>query len=362
MKISRDKNYKFFTDCIIVKGVRRAIVIDTTRGNFHFIPITLADLIAQNPIINYNRILKKINLEHIDVLNEYFDFLIHNEFLFECDKHEISQFPDISIDWMLPSIIYNAVIDSPENFIDSDLVSQLSNMNCRHIQLRFFSNINNVSIIKELLMGFENSTIMTIDLFFNEGKVPTYKELKSYYELSKRLNNIIIFGSKKNSSIQMKNNFTTGFINYLSQKNYNELSCGNISQNYLAYNLKHFTEAQQHNTCLNRKISIDKNGYIKNCPSMAHHFGHISEVKLEDVVKNPEFTKYWTIKKDDITKCKDCEFRYICTDCRAYIENPNDLHSAPLKCGYNPYTCEWETWSTNPLKQQTAQKYGIPID
>jgi hypothetical protein len=31
----------------------------------------------------------------------------------------------------------------------------------------------------------------------------------------------------------------------------------------------------------------------------------------------------------------------------------------PLKCGYNPYTCEWEEWSTNPLKQKAIGYYGM---
>ena len=59
--------------------------------------------------------------------------------------------------------------------------------------------------------------------------------------------------------------------------------------------------------------------------------------------------------------CKDCEFRYICTDCRAYIEDPNDILSKPLKCGYNPYTAEWSEWSRNPLKQKAIEQYRIDI-
>ena len=73
----------------------------------------------------------------------------------------------------------------------------------------------------------------------------------------------------------------------------------------------------------------------------------------------PDFKKYWFINKDQIAVCKDCEFRYICTDCRAYIENPEDMYSKPLKCAYNPYTSEWEEWSTNPLKQKAIEHYGM---
>ena len=88
-------------------------------------------------------------------------------------------------------------------------------------------------------------------------------------------------------------------------------------------------------------------------------YGNITNDKLQDALKHPDFKKSWLISKDQVLTCKDCEFRYICTDCRAYLEDPEDIFSKPLKCGYNPYTCEWEEWSTNPLKQKAIDYYGM---
>ena len=92
---------------------------------------------------------------------------------------------------------------------------------------------------------------------------------------------------------------------------------------------------------------------------MKESFGNIKETNLSDLINKQGFKKYWDIKKDDIAICKDCEFRHICTDCRAYIEDPQDIYSKPLKCGYNPYTNEWQEWSTNPLKQKAIEFYGL---
>lgn len=92
---------------------------------------------------------------------------------------------------------------------------------------------------------------------------------------------------------------------------------------------------------------------------MRENFGNIKDTALGKVVASQEFKKYWNLNKDQINICKDCEFRYICTDCRAYIENPDDMYSKPLKCGYNPYTSEWEKWSTNPLKYKAIEFYGM---
>ena len=91
-----------------------------------------------------------------------------------------------------------------------------------------------------------------------------------------------------------------------------------------------------HNSCLNRKISIDVDGAIKNCPSMSQNFGNIENTTLKESLKHSDFKNNWNITKDQVSVCKDCEFRYICTDCRAYVEKPENNYSKPLKCGYDP--------------------------
>ncbi|MNR02411.1 hypothetical protein D3C85_1182610 [compost metagenome] len=92
---------------------------------------------------------------------------------------------------------------------------------------------------------------------------------------------------------------------------------------------------------------------------MPESFGHIGDTRLADVLANPEFKKNWLLNKDSITVCKDCEFRHVCTDCRAYVEQPQDRYSKPLKCGYDPYANVWEDWATSPLKQEAIAYYGL---
>jgi len=84
---------------------------------------------------------------------------------------------------------------------------------------------------------------------------------------------------------------------------------------------------------------------------------------LNKAINKRGFKKYWKVTKDIIEVCKDCEFRHVCTDCRAYTErtkfnNGIDL-SKPLKCGYNPYSNKWTEWSTNPLKKEAIMFYGL---
>lgn len=89
-------------------------------------------------------------------------------------------------------------------------------------------------------------------------------------------------------------------------------------------------------------MGIDVNGQIKNCPSSSRSFGQIDDKNLKEVIFDDEFKKLGIIKKEDVKVCSDCEFRSICSDCRIYIDNPNDLHSRPAKCDYNPYISKWK--------------------
>jgi len=92
---------------------------------------------------------------------------------------------------------------------------------------------------------------------------------------------------------------------------------------------------------------------------MQEDFGHIATASLQQVLENPSFQRYGSIRKDDIAVCRDCEFRHVCTDCRAYVEDPEDIYSKPLKCGYDPYTNKWEEWAQHPMKQAAIAWYGL---
>ena len=92
---------------------------------------------------------------------------------------------------------------------------------------------------------------------------------------------------------------------------------------------------------------------------MGFDFGNIQNTTLNEALNKTGFKKYWNINKDQIDVCKDCEFRYVCTDCRAYTENPTVNFSKPLKCGYDPYKGIWQDWSDNPLKKKQIEFYGI---
>ncbi len=70
---------------------------------------------------------------------------------------------------------------------------------------------------------------------------------------------------------------------------------------------------------------------------MEKSYGNISKDSLVDISRMDHFREVWYINKSKIEVCKDCEYRCLCSDCRAYISDPNNIYSKPLKCHYNPY-------------------------
>jgi len=205
---------------------------------------------------------------------------------------------------------------------------------------------------------FQGSSIRSIYLYVPYTKELTKKNILKLHHNFPRLKRIVIFSSPTSNfydEFEFEFVFTTEKIGYKS--------CGVVNDSYFVSGINTFSEALNHNSCLHKKISIDKNGNIKNCPSMTQSFGNITEKTLEKALEHPNFKKYWNITKDKIEICKDCEFRYICTDCRAYTEQTHlekDLDlSKPLKCGYDPYTNKWTEWSTNPLKQKAIKNHGF---
>ena len=171
---------------------------------------------------------------------------------------------------------------------------------------------------------------------------------------------MVFYGAEKDGFLD----FGSVTLSTITKKLYFPQSCGFIDFKNFNIDRNFFLEAINPNSCLHKKISIDAEGNIRNCPSMPQSFGNIKDTTLEEALNHLDFKKYWNLTKDHIEVCKDCEFRYICTDCRAYTERTDENSegldiSKPLKCGYDPYTGEWAEWSTKPLKEKAIKFYGM---
>ncbi|MCY0977976.1 grasp-with-spasm system SPASM domain peptide maturase [Chryseobacterium wangxinyae] len=356
--------FKIFSNCILAKGHTQSVISDLQRQLSETIPNDLFEIIQLlNSKKSIDEICNKYGLENKQIIIEYLDFLQEKEYGFYCEENEYDLFPKLDITFNYPSSISNAVIELKlENIGNLNfIIKQLFLLQCESLTLVFYENLTRAEFY-EVAKFLEGFPIRSLEIVCKHDIMINQKFLKGL-NMIMQLTKITFFEADRNIINNWDDEIFYDRI-YTTKKITTFKFCGAIDLKYFNTNLPKVLEAINHNSCLHKKISIDINGNIKNCPSMSQNFGNIQDIKLENALDNPEFKKYWNLTKDRIEICKDCEFRYICTDCRAYTEqtktNTKGLDiSKPLKCGYNPYTGEWEEWSTNPFNQKPIRHYGL---
>jgi SPASM domain peptide maturase of grasp-with-spasm system len=364
--LTLDIPFKLFTDCILVKGYSRSTIVDLSRGNYFLIPNDLYNILKKYDGKSINDVIFIYGKENTVTLKEYFSFLVKNELIFFNRNKE--NFPKLDFSsFDIPSDIYQTIIDFNDNFehINESVVNSLTTLNCKYIQLRFYKNYD-IETLERILELFRGSRIVGVDLFLDyKYLTPTiFKKIEVYTIV----NNVYVFNSPEERTIYQSISTKPFNVIEVVEKISDCRNCGIVSKNYFTVNISSFSNSVKSNSCLNKKLSIDSDGNLKNCPSMGKVFGNIKKVNIEKVAKSANFKKVWDIKKEDIKVCKDCEFRHICTDCRAYTVDPRDIYSKPLKCGYNPYNNEWEDWKNiksnyNAISYYKMQElFNIPLE
>lgn len=350
------KNYfTIYSNCVLVKGHTKSTLNDLHIGVIQAIPNDLYKIFKCSNSVNIKERLKLVpSINDRTIILEYFEFLSEEGFGFYSEAKPLGFSKAIPTKYVSPFLITNMIIDfsSYNEEILNTIITQADSLNIKSVQVRIYDLEFDLTGLDSLYSIFDKSNILTINIILPFDKF----EGCSISQYSKfRFSSIIFYNCQEDEIIEEKG---TKII-YSSKRNLQPSCCGVISQSYFTLNIPTYTESLNHNSCLNRKVAVDAKGYIKNCPSMKESFGNIRDTTLLEAINKPGFKKYWNINKEKILVCQECEFRHVCTDCRAYIEDPKDILSKPLKCGYNPYTGEWSEWSTNPLKQKTINYYGI---
>lgn len=357
--MNNESYFLLFANCIPVKGIVRSGICDLQRGMFEAMPNTLYDILIDCETKSIKEIYSEFSKESHEEIDKYFDWLIEKNFGIWCkDKKERDLFPKMELAFNYPHRISNIIIDLNQNstYDIFQLFRQIVATGIPYIQLRSYSDRSTL-FYTDLLELLEGSRVVGVDLIIQYFEGAEDTEFDRLCKRYLRINSLTFAGAPFNRTHQEIGGNTT--VTFTTSNVLNDKCCGVISPAYFTISKELVLESLQANTCLNRKVSVDVNGDIKNCPSFPGSFGNISTVNLNEALNHPKFQDAWNIKKDAITVCKSCEFRYICTDCRAFIEDPEDLHSKPLKCGYDPFTGTWSEWSSNPLKEKAIKHYGF---
>ena len=85
------------------------------------------------------------------------------------------------------------------------------------------------------------------------------------------------------------------------------------------------------------------------------YHGNLKDNHLKNILNENIFT----LGKDKIKECKDCEFRYCCFDCRPDALS-EDVYAKPWNCTYNPYTGSWA--DIEDFITEIEKEYGVKFD
>lgn len=337
--MDQTKYILLYESCQLTKGAARILLLDSQRNTIEFIDNEIYTIFSsQNKTQTIEQILNHFDDEKKEIVSEYFSFLLENEYAFLCGKDELDFFPEISKTWDHPALITNCMIDldriPPDLSVYKTFIHDLHTLGCENLQIRDFSGLP-LELIRSLLRFTENTVVFRIELILKYNtEIQHYESLLNEFP---RINELVLHSFPEGTEPPEK----TSARLLISRQVISDASCcGVISAKYFNLDFNHFLESYNYNSCLNRKIALDVNGHIKNCPSMKEHYGHMDHTRITDVVGRPEFAKAGSLKKEIIEDCRVCEFRHICTDCRAFLESDHSLKK-PAKCTYDPYNLVW---------------------
>lgn len=359
-------HFKMFPNCKIVLGKKNAIVHDLERNTSELIPLEFAQILNElNKKTPLDLLKSRYTDEEQKTIEVNLQYIVEKEYGIFCSEELFSCFPEMSLEFQEPSEITNSIIELNYNTLYNlnNYLVQLEELGCFDVSIVFYESLSEKLLI-DVFNQIPQNRIKSVDVLSKWHEGLNDSVFSRINEFCPQIVRLSFFDSPfekletwdRDKNILFDRQFVTAHITDFTH-------CGKVEPKYFTTNIYKVLEAVNHNSCLHKKISIDMDGNIKNCPAIPQNFGNIKTNSLKETLNTADFKKYWNLTKDKIEVCKDCEFRYICTDCRAFTERTHSIDeidiSKPLKCGYNPYTGEWSEWSSNPLKQKAMLMYGI---
>jgi len=356
----RQRYLSFYSDCVPVRGAKKSAIYDLTRQEIIRIPGSYFDLIEAAQQQTIGELIDGV--EHQagrESVVAFIEFLLEHEMI--NTSIEPVLLPAINADWEIPCDIQNAIIDVDQHWHDfASIIQQLDELGCEVIQLRVFSTHFGLSDVSEITRLAANTSIQGIELVMAYEQRLTGEDYLSWLEEEPLIAKMTVHSAPQDQvltscfGVDEAQATLTKSMEMVSQVIDSASHCGMITPKHLNQpTTQLFLELKHHNGCLNKKVSVDAGGEIRNCPSMRQSYGHHSQHAITDAVKQPSFRALWGVHKDQIEVCRDCELRYACTDCRAYVTDAENLYSKPSKCAYDPFRGEWQA---DQAVQQTSWK------
>jgi hypothetical protein len=316
--------YKLYTCCKPVKGYNRSIIQDLNRTKVHFVPNDLYNILVENK--------EAISVEKLNDLKsqnnglDYINFMVDNEIIFEIDEIFLSCFPEIQENHSIPFIIDYLILDIQLVLNDTKFINQVFDLsvnnfviNCEIITLEILIKINTILDTSD----GNNFFINTKSISSNELTEINRHILKSDCLLGLFVNDLDkVFDKFEAIHIVNNNKFNMWYNN----------------------NISFYSCATKLNPNTFKKVFIDDKYVVRNSIKSSKTYVLNKDIKnsIYSILEEIEEQPYYSVSKDDIDVCKDCEFRYLCNDDRIPVMRSNKSWYHLSECPYNPYISKWE--------------------
>ena len=347
--------FYLFNHCKIVKGATQCALYDLDKGRYFILPHSFSEFIEMYNGFNINKLYEEFDKNEHETLSEYLQFLKDRHLATFCENPNESFLAELKLEYRTPNRIHNALIEYNPSFDLKHLVSLLEKEGCRHVFFYSFESISVKNLVR-LLSSFNDSGVVSVQILMKYSSVPlvfAYRHLAKKYS---RFLKLILHHAPFDRGF-LKNGQFEYHIGCITKKIKDVHSLYEINPYNFSVNIQLYTESQYFNSFFHKKMIIDASGNIKPDLFSSDFFGNIFTIKSLDIIlSNSELKKYWYVRKDDIQVCKDCEYRYMCVDCRTPFIS-DEVWRLPT-CPYNPYIATFEKKILNqPNNQPKTYSY-----
>lgn len=348
MRLEKKHFFSLLDPCRVVQGASVCAIYDLQNGIIKLYPKWVGDFIN---IYSSKKTIEEIILEGFyseqeveallsELIARKFVILTRWPELFTVSEAKKYNSPvHLSLDAAIVDFDQNTKVEQHMSFFD-----ELVNVGCSSLDVRFYEYKNKEDVVN-VVYGAQQAGIEDVELYLNVD--PGMESDITYIQANCTPSKMYCF-VKGGADKKAPGNEVQYYFGHFTVD-----SCGKVNPDNFFTSIESFEKNTQFNECLSGKIGLDVKGNIKNCPSQVRSFGKVGD-PLNHILALDGFNELRRVRKDDIEVCKDCVYRYCCTDCRVYVTAPGSATSKPKKCGYDPYTNTW-----NKVKEEFITLKGI---
>src|SRR5690606_1602737 len=189
------KYLKLYSCCLIVRGNKRSLLLDSQRNAYYIVPTSIVDILFSN-------------LDYVDVkclqqnfqLQEFANFLLDNDLAFYCSNTEIRNFPPVKLEeWDNPAIITNAIIEVKiENLaiVIKTMESLSSEVGTFYFELVFVNDIP-LDTLVNAINSFNKIDLQHYSLYFSLSEPYEIENAKNFLQKQYKIFKTVIYNAER---------------------------------------------------------------------------------------------------------------------------------------------------------------------